>query len=286
MSGGACQIDLTHLRTWIGQETVVEEVLTSAFAEKFQATLDLDGEAPREGEPAPRLIHFCLCQPAALTSALSLDGHVPRGGFLPPIPLPRRMWAASELRFSGELSIGQAVRRRSRVADVVLKSGKSGDLAFVTIDHRIESDGELKVQELQTLVYRGAQSAGKGAAADPAPEGDIQQPLALSTSLLFRYSALTFNSHRIHYDRPYATEMEGYPGLVVQGPLQATLLFHFAARTAGGVAPDRFTFRSVSPIFDMDEAVLAAGSRVGQKRDLWTARVGGPVAMRAEAVWS
>jgi 3-methylfumaryl-CoA hydratase len=281
-------MDLTQLRGWIGKEEVAEERLTEALAEKFQATLELSGKAPHDGERAPRLIHFCLCQPAVPTAMLGPDGHVARGGFLPPVPLPRRMWAGGDLHFSGDLTVGQTVRRRSRVVDVALKTGKSGNLCFVAVDHSFEADGVLRIEERQTIVYRENQKPGSrstGGAA-PAPEAVMDRSVVAAPALLFRYSALTFNTHRIHYDRSYACEKEGYPGLVVHAPLQATLLLHFATEGGDGRPPDRFSFRSVSPIFDLDEIRLFAGRRNANRTELWTARVGGPIAMRAEAIWS
>jgi 3-methylfumaryl-CoA hydratase len=280
--------DIAELRGWIGREDSAEELLTQAFAERFHNSLELPGSSPKNGQPAPRLIHFGLCQPAAVTSLLGADGHILRGHFLPPVPLPRRMWAASELSFYGDLNVGQTVRRQSRIADVTLKAGKTGRLCFVTVDHRIEADGVIRVKDRQTIVYRESQgTAGNPAAeAAPAPDGVRQRSLTVTPGLLFRYSALTFNSHRIHYDRPYAVEEEGYPGLVVHGPLQATWLLHFASEVSGGAPPDYFSFRGMSPLFDHDEIHLIAGPRGGNRRDLWTARPGGPVAMQAKAIWS
>ncbi|MBK5264156.1 MAG: MaoC family dehydratase N-terminal domain-containing protein [Alphaproteobacteria bacterium] len=280
-------MDLAKLSGWIGKQEVAEETLTPALADKFHHTLDLAGQAAREGEAAPRLIHFCLCQPVASTSILEGDGHIARGGFLPPIPLPRRMWAASELCFFGDLIVGQTVQRQSRIADVAFKTGRTGSLCFVTVDHRIEADGVLRATDRQTIVYREEQRTSGSASTDAAPpaEGTRSRSLPSTTALLFRYSALTFNTHRIHYDRPYAVGQEGYPGLVVQGPLQATLLFHFAAEVADGTPPDRFSFRSQLPVFDFDDVHLVTDGRDGDRMALWTARTGGPVAMRAEAIW-
>ncbi len=281
-------MDLEHLRSWIGREEVVEETLTEALAERFHATLELPGSPPRNGEPAPRLIHFCLRQPAAPTTMLDRDGHIARGEFLPPVPLPCRMWAGGELYFLGDLIVGEAVRRQSRVVGVAPKISKSGPLCFVTIDHRIEANGVLKIEDRQTIVYREDHGYEAAPAADaPAtPDAALCRSLQASPALLFRYSALTFNTHRIHYDRSYATEMEGHTGLVVQGPLQATLLLHLATEVADGAPPNYFTFRGVSPIFDQDEIRLFAGPREANRSELWTARVGGPVAMRAQVNWS
>ncbi|KGM33203.1 HTD2 family dehydratase [Inquilinus limosus] len=275
--------DLDQLRRWIGREETAEDVVTADLARKFNATLDLPGQPPRAGEAAPRLIHFCLGQPAAPTAALGPDGHPERGGFLPPVPLPRRMWAGGSIAFDGELRVGDAVRRVSRITDVVAKQGRTGPLCFVTVEHVIEAGGRVAVRERQDLVYRGPDS-GEKAPAPPAEPGRHRRRVEAGAPLLFRYSALTFNGHRIHYDRRHATEAEGYPGLVVHGPLQTTLLCHFAA-AIHGAPPARFAFRSHSPLFDGDAIMLHAGEVGGGTLRLWTARDGGPVAMAVEAGW-
>lgn len=288
--------DLAHLREWIGREETAEDVLTVSLAQRFHATLGLPGSPAQRGEVAPRLIHFCLCQPAVPTAELGRDGHPPTGAFLPPVPLARRMWAASSLSFAGDLCVGDRVKRHSRIAGVSMKEGRSGALCFVTVEHQISTGGKPLIEELQTLVYRGADAEPKAsspatpATPPPAPEsmaasGETVVSRDATPPLLFRYSALTFNSHRIHYDLPYAMEEEGYPGLVVHGPLQATLLFHLAAQCRFGQPPDRFEFRSASPLFAHDPVVLHAGPLQGHRLELWSARPDGPAAMRAEAFW-
>ncbi|MGI9363485.1 MAG: FAS1-like dehydratase domain-containing protein [Parasphingorhabdus sp.] len=284
--------DFEHLRAWIGREEIAEDVLTSALAERFHASLDLPGSAAAADEIAPRLIHFCLCQPAAVTASLGEDGHPRTGGFLPPVPLPRRMWAGSVLRFVGDLRVGDAVHRRSRIADVTVKEGRSGTLCFVTVEHEVSTGGIVVIEERQSLVYRAIESApispAGAAPIVPPPAADAGETTVIrdvTPPLLFRYSALTFNAHRIHYDLPYATQEEGYPGLVVHGPLQASLLFHLAAQCRDGRPPDRFEFRSTSPLFAYDPVMLHAGRVEDDRLDLWSARSQGPAAMRAEAAW-
>lgn len=277
-------IDLEHLRRWIGRTETASERLTPSLVERFAATFDLDWTTG-EGRPAPHLIHWCLAQPAARTASLGPDGHPARGGFLPPVPLPRRMRAGGRVVFRSEIPIGALVERSSRIADVSLKQGRTGRLCFVTVEDVIRADGAIAFEERHDIVYREA----AGAAAPPPDERPVEtgsetRPVTISTVLLFRYSALTFNGHRFHYDHPYATQVEGYPGLVVHGPLQATLLHHFA-RTLAGRPPVRFAFRSLSPLFDSDAVELHA-RRSADGYDLWTARAGGPPAMRASASWA
>lgn len=277
-------VEIDHLRTWIGREEVGEDLVTEDLARKYHATFDMPGPPPAPGDTVPRLIHFCLAQPAVAGAGLGPDGHPARGGFLPPVPLPRRMWAGSSLSFHGDLRVGERMRRVSRIADVALKEGRTGPLCFVTVDHRVEADGRCVLEDRQDIVYRGLDAPG-GPARSPPPAAPGAHRASLRTDpvLLFRYSALTFNGHRIHYDRRYVTEEEGYPGLVVHGPLQAALLFYFAAGLKGA-PPARFSFRGLSPVFDDDGLTLNA-SPEGDGLKLWTAREGGPVAMAAEAGW-
>ncbi|QEL27325.1 protein dehydratase (plasmid) [Bosea sp. F3-2] len=285
MSGETSTLDIAHLRSWIGREDVGTEIVSADLARKYHATMDFPGEAPQAGEIVPRLIHFCLAQPAAPTAKLGPDGHPARGGFLPPVPLPRRMWAGGAFAFRGDLRVGDEARRISRIEDVVLKEGRTGALCFVTVKHRVEANGELVLEERQDIVYRGLEAPGGAGKVPPAAEqGAHQRPMRAEAPLLFRYSALTFNGHRIHYDRRYVTEVEGYPGLIVHGPMQAALLYYYASELRGA-APKRFSFRGLSPLFD-DDAFALHASDDGERLKLWTAKQDGPLCMAAEAQWA
>jgi 3-methylfumaryl-CoA hydratase len=244
---------------WIGRETRANDRLDEGLADRWLATFDL----PRP-HPAimPQGIHFALCTPEAPTATLGEDGHPARddspGSFLPPFPEfasgPRRMWASSKIAFHAPIAIGAAIERVSRVASVSEKEGGSGRLAFVDVEHATKANGTLAVVETQTLVYREAAapdaplsppSQGKGRFS---PEGwDAQRVLTPDARLLFRFSALTFNTHRIHYDAPYAEQIERYRGLVVHGPLTASLLLQLAAREMGENRLRTFQFRGLSP---------------------------------------
>jgi 3-methylfumaryl-CoA hydratase len=276
------ELDVDHLRSWIGQEDAASETITADLVQKFRATFDKEPGALQIGDSAPHLIHWCLAQPAALTSALGPDGHPERGGFLPPVPLPRRMWAGGSFVFHGGLKIGDAVRRVSRIDDVSVKQGRSGTLCFVTVKHEIDAGGRPVLSETHDIVYRGL-GGGGAPQTTPAPEASHRRKVIPSAPFLFRYSALTFNGHRIHYDHPYTTQVEGYPGLVVHGPLQATLLLRYAAEFRGA-PPARFSFRAMSPLFDTEPFFLNADESGGGLK-LWTSRAGGPLAMTAEADW-
>lgn len=274
--------DVAHLRQWIGREERSLHPISEDLARKFNATLNVDAPEPRAGMEAPGLIHYCMASPIVATAALGPDGHPQRGGLLPPVSLPRRMWAGSDITFHGQLKVGDVVHRVSRVADVAGKQGKTGPLIFVTVEHTFDVRGVMVIVERQDIVYRGADT-GQAEAKAVATSSAHRQTVTPDPAFLFRYSALTFNAHRIHYDRPYATEVEGYPALVVHGPLQATLLFNHAAALWGS-RPLRFAFRSRSPLFDSEPFFIDA-ERAGSHMKLWTSCAGGPVAMFAEAEW-
>ncbi|MEM6463874.1 MAG: MaoC family dehydratase N-terminal domain-containing protein [Pseudomonadota bacterium] len=278
------ELNLEHYREWIGRHETTRETVTPQLVSRFNATFDL-GSEPHPGDAVAPMLHLCLALQSVPTNELSSDGHAARGGFLPPVPLPQRMWAGGRIVFGRAIRVGDTVERSARIENVQIKQGKSGTLCFVTIDHQFSVDGEPVVQEKQDIVYRG-ESVGSSAPAvsELAESGEHRRTVAVTTSLLFRYSALTFNGHRIHYDRPYATGREGYPGLVVHGPLQASLLVHFAAALRDGETPKRFDFRSVSALFDDSDFDLHANDD-GERMRLWTAAPSGPVAMSAEASW-
>ncbi len=276
-------IDTGYLRQWIGREQVSSEVLTSSLVGRFNAIFDRVS-GTETGDAAPLLIHLCLCQPAAAQNALGADGHPKTGDFLPPVPLPNRMWAGGQFEFHASIRIGDVVQRRSTVRDVVVKKGRTGTLCFVTVEHVITSDGRRAVTEIQDIVYRDASRAlvaQRGS--KPAQQGDYRFEVDPTPSLLFRYSAITFNGHRIHYDAHYARDVEGYPGLVVHGPLQATLLCQMSADIRNR-EPSFFRFRSLSPLFDTAVFSLNAEEADGGVRS-WTATDNGPVAMEGFAKW-
>ena len=276
---------LAELRRWVGREEWASDRLEAALVQRFGATLGIDVADTFRGGPAPRLIHLCLCQPAAGQTFLGEDGHPVNGAFLPPVPLSRRMWAGSEVTFTGDLRIGDTVERRSRIASIDIKEGRSGTLCFISVEHHYSNGAGPVARELQSIVYRAVGGSGQSRC-EGAPEGEPNETLIATEALLFRYSALTFNAHRIHYDRRYATEVERYPGLVVHGPLQATLLLHLAARMRSDVPPNRFSFRSVSPLYDLEPVHLHADDARDGCLKLWTKHPDGPAAMLAEAHWA
>ena len=219
---------------------------------------------------------------------IGVDGHPTTGDFLPPVPLPRRMWAGGELELLEPLRVGDDVTRFSRIESIDSKMGRSGRLCFVTLAHEISVKGDIRIRERQDIVYREA--ALPAESARPAVQEPIAKPFAAeqvfdpSPALLFRYSALTFNSHRIHYDLDYATRAEGYPGLVVHGPLQATLLLHHAARIAGS-PPRYFSYRAVAALTSGLNFWIRSTAMRDNRLDCWSGSATAPVAMKALAAW-
>jgi 3-methylfumaryl-CoA hydratase len=278
-------VDLDHLRNWIGRTEEAEDVASPQLVQRFLATLDRAADLPEAGAEAPPAIHWCLAPAVAPMSALGQDGHPARGGFLPPVALPRRMWAGGRLEHVAPIRVGDRVRRLSRIADVALKHGRSGRLCFVTVEHEIHTPDGLAVRERQDIVYRDPSPAGQPSPAapdQPPVKGRWQRQMTADAVMLFRYSALTFNGHRIHYDRSYATEEEGYGGLIVHGPLQATLLLHFAGELRGA-PPSSFEFRGLQPLFD--GALTLNADEDGKDAMLWVTDPSGRRTMAADARW-
>ncbi len=277
--------DIAHLRDWIGTTETAEERIAAFPSNALAATLDR-GDAPYvEGSALPPLWHWMHFLAAAPQAHIGPDGHPSRGGFLPPVPLPRRMWAGSRLRFKGPILIGDIARKVSTVKDVTYKSGRSGDLVFVTVQHEYFSGYTCLLEEEHDIVYRAA----------PAPADETPQPPAAPETsafgrvvipdpvLLFRYSALTFNGHRIHYDQPYAAGVEGYPGLIVHGPLIATLLIDLLRREMPDAAVAVFRFRTLSPLFDTADFSIHGQPEGDGVVRLWARRADGGLAMDATA---
>jgi 3-methylfumaryl-CoA hydratase len=246
---------MTDWQAWIGREERRADRADPGLFARWCATLD---RAAPAGGTVPQGFHWCLCTPDAPTAALGPDGHPRRDdspdSFLPPVPLPRRMWASSKVEFLAPLTVAEAVTRTSRVASITEKSGGSGQLVFVEVAHETSGEQGLAVREVQSLVYREPAAPGTPPAPPPLGVGrfdsagwDHHRALEPGAPLLFRFSALTFNSHRIHYDAPYAVGEEGYRGLVVHGPLTATLLLDLAQRALGDNALRSFAFRGLSP---------------------------------------
>jgi 3-methylfumaryl-CoA hydratase len=274
-------LDIDALRAWIGRTETASELVTAGPIQRLAATLDRDDPAPQQGDEIPPLWHWLYFLPATPQSGLGPDGHAKLGGFLPPVPLSSRMWAGGRVEFHQPVRVGEEATRRSRILNVQFKEGRSGPLVFVTVEHEIMGRAGAAVREEQDLVYR--QPGGTRAASPPAPgAAHWRRTIEPNETLLFRYSALTFNGHRIHYDRRWA-EAEGYPGLVVHGPLIATLLADLLRRKLPSARVTRFEFRGVSPLFDTS-AFEVCGRTDREAVRLWAQSAAGALAMEARAV--
>ena len=244
-----------YLQSWVDRTETLHEDITLAPLRGFSVTLDRDDPLPQWGTPVAPLAHWFYFLPQHMQHEIGPDGHATRGGFLPPVPLPRRMWAGGRLTWQTDnpLRAGDAATRVSRIASVTHKAGRTGDLLFVVVKHEVSNGDGLCLSEEHDIVYRPA----------PDPEDTPPAPVAARTDalwrrevsgdpvLLFRYSALTFNGHRIHYDRSYVTEVEGYPGLVVHGPLIATLLVDLVRRHQPDASIRQFHYKAMRPTFDL-----------------------------------
>ena len=274
--------DLDTLRHWVGRTAESADLVSPVSCRKLANTL---GQAAtlEVGDVLPPLWHFINHVDAVPMGDVGHDGHPRRGGFLPPVALPRRMWAGGRLTFHGDLFVGDTVTKRSTVESVEMKEGRSGSLCFVSVRHELSVCDEIRITEEQDLVYRDDPAPdAPQPTPKPAPDdADFTATVTPSAVMLFRYSALTFNGHRIHYDRDYARDVEGYPNLVFHGPLTATLLANMAALETGERLAS-FSFRGMAPLFD-DEPFTISGRRDGDELSLWATTPSGGIAMQASA---
>jgi 3-methylfumaryl-CoA hydratase len=273
-------------QAWLGRTEQRTDFLTPATAAALAAVLDHDAPEPAVGAEPPPLTHWLLFHPLTRQSALDADGHTRRGGFLPPIPLPRRMWAGSRLDFHRPLRVGEQVSRISHIASIQSKQGRGGALVFITVRQEISTCEGLALVEEQDIVYREAPSVTAESAAPlphAAPTAEFERSIVPDPVLLFRYSALTFNSHRIHYDLPYVTAVEGYPSLVVHGPLTATLLLDLLQRQRLQLRLRRVTLRALRPLFADQPFTVCGRWEAEHGASLWARGPDGQMTMQAQA---
>jgi 3-methylfumaryl-CoA hydratase len=276
---------LEQFKAWIGRTDVRQDVVTAAPLVSLAALLDRDEPPPVEGDPAPPLAHWLYFLPNYRQSEAGPDGHAVKGSFLPPVPLPRRMWAGSRIEFLKPLRVGSRVARLSRIADVKPKSGRSGALLFVTVRHEVSDEEGPVLVDQHDIVFRGETTLAAEPVKAPADE-KWRREIHPDPVLLFRYSAVTFNSHRIHYDHPYVTQVEGYPGLVVHGPLTATLLVDLFRRSRPDTALRSFSFRALRPLYDTANFwTCGLPDDAARTARLWTRDGEGAVTMEATACW-
>ena len=281
-------MNFDHLKSWVGRTESLIDLPASAPLNGLAVTLD-HAAPPWQAQTVPPLGHWLYFLLQALQSDIAEDGHPNRGGFLPPVPLPRRMWAGSRINFHAPVRTGMTMERKSRISAVEHRSGKSGDLVFVTVEHEIYQEGNCVLLESQDIVYREAPELGQGdsarvpsAPAEPR-SADWNRTIVPDPVMLFRFSALTFNGHRIHYDRPYATEVEHYPGLVVHGPLTATLLMDLFLRNNPDADIASCVIRGQQPLFDTGVFQLC-GARTADGADMWALAQSGQTAMSVKVV--
>ena len=278
----------TDLAAWIGRQETLRDSVTATPVKALNATLDHAAMDVQTGTMLPPLWHWLYFLPLHRQSEIGADGHAKRGGFLPPVPLPRRMWAGSQFEFRSPVRVGDHVERTSTLANVTEKSGRTGKLVFVKVRHELRCNGAPNpaVVEFHDIVYRDAKQPGDVEPPPlPSPQDAVwQREIVPDDVLLFRYSALTFNGHRIHYDRKYVTEVEGYPGLIVHGPLIATLLMDLVRRQMPGAEVASFSFKAVRPTFDLHAfKVNGAPQADGKTVRLWAQDHDGWLTMDAVA---
>lgn len=275
-----------QFQDWVGREQSSSNILTSAPMEGLAATLDRDDTRFAVGDAIPALWHWLYFLEPARQSEIAEDGHAKKGGFLPPIPLPRRMWAGSRLRFARPLRVGETITRRSSIKSVTIKQGRSGKLAFVCVVHELSDDSGIVLEEEHDIVYREMPPPNAAPASTKKSEAriDFARTITPSPALLFRYSALTFNAHRIHYDRDYAKNMEHYPGLVVHGPLLATMLLELFSDNYAEAVLSHFEFRALSPVID-NQPFQCCGSKLSEDGTsrLWIVDNAGNLCLEASA---
>ena len=280
-------IDIAHLRTWIGKQESHNDIATAFPVAALAATLDRKDPPPQTGDAIPLSGHWLYFLETAPNSELGHDGHPKRGGFLPPVSLPRRMWAGGRIDFRVPVRVGDAIRRDSEILSVEAKSGNSGNLVFVTVRHTVSANDTIAIVEEHDIVYRDAAKKGEAPpVGKPAPQTAMwRREVETNQGVLFRYSALIFNAHRIHYDIDYCRDVEGYPGLIVHGPLQTTLLLDLCRRH--DPRPVRtLDYRATHPVFHQEKfSVNGQPSADGKSVELWTANAAGCYAMRGTATF-
>jgi len=282
----AKNLDTDHLSQWIGKKETLEETISAVPLLRMAATLDREPQEIVVGDDVPALWHWVYFLAPTRASELGRDGHAALGDFMPPVPLPRRMWAGGKFKFIKPLHVGDLARKESTIRDVSVKQGRTGKLCFVEVEHCISVDGEIRFSETHNIVYRDEQQPGEDKILPPeAPQNpEWTRAVIPNSTLLFRYSALTFNGHRIHYDLDFCREQEGYPGLVFHGPLTATLLLELALENNPGRLLKFYEFKALSPLFDNAPFSLN-GKMDGTKVDMWASNADNRLAMKATVIF-
>jgi 3-methylfumaryl-CoA hydratase len=283
--------DLEALKAWIGRSESAEERASTGRIHGLFALLDKP-EIPQENDTVGPMGHWCYFMPRVSASEIGADGHPARGGFMPPVPLPRRMFGGFRATYHKPLILGEMMRRESRIADIQIKEGRAGTLVICTVHYEFFGESGLAIEEDHDYVYRGDPPGGSkdntdgGGKTSTAPDDHLwSKEVTPDPVMLFRYSAVTFNGHRIHYDRKYVTEVEGYPALVVHGPLIATLLAELALENNPGSAFRKFDFQARAPLFD-NAPFTVSGKPTDEGCALWSTTPAGGISARATVIFS
>ena len=278
------KVDIDHLRKWIGKIDDVTDYVTPIVEQRYRATLNMDIGNPKDGDPVTSGLHWMLGWNLVKNDELGVDSHPALGEFLPPVPLPRRMWAGSEIKVLKPIRVGDKVIKQSTVADIQVKEGRTGLLCFVTAEYNFLVNDEVTINEKHNIVYRDISKSGGGSgySKDIPEKADLSEKIFMHPTILFRYSAIGFVGHRIHYDHPYTVNEENYPGLIVHGPLQATYLLRAAEKLMGKPVKS-FTHKVMAPVFADSEYMVGVDKMDDGSVSCWGATKEFGVTMRAEA---
>ena len=278
------KVDIDHLRKWIGKIDNVTDFVTPIVEQRYRATLNMDIGNPKDGDPVTSGLHWMLGWNLVKNDELGVDSHPALGEFLPPVPLPRRMWAGSEIKVLKPIRVGDKVIKQSTVADIQVKEGRTGLLCFVTAEYNFLVNDEVTINEKHNIVYRDISKSGGGSgySKDIPEKADLSEKIFMHPTILFRYSAIGFVGHRIHYDHPYTVNEENYPGLIVHGPLQATYLLRAAEKLMGKPVKS-FTHKVMAPVFADSEYMVGVDKMDDGSVSCWGATKEFGVTMRAEA---
>ena len=278
------KVDIDHLRKWIGKIDNVADYVTPIVEQRYRATLNMDIGNPKDGDPVTSGLHWMLGWNLVKNDELGVDSHPALGEFLPPVPLPRRMWAGSEIKVLKPIRVGDKVIKQSTVADIQVKEGRTGLLCFVTAEYNFLVNDEVTINEKHNIVYRDISKSGGGSgySKDIPEKADLSEKIFMHPTILFRYSAIGFVGHRIHYDHPYTVNEENYPGLIVHGPLQATYLLRAAEKLMGKPVKS-FTHKVMAPVFANSEYIVGVDKMDDGSVSCWGATKEFGVTMRAEA---
>ena len=278
------KVDIDHLRKWIGKIDNVTDYVTPIVEQRYRATLNMDIGNPKDGDPVTSGLHWMLGWNLVKNDELGVDSHPALGEFLPPVPLPRRMWAGSEIKVLKPIRVGDKVIKQSTVADIQVKEGRTGLLCFVTAEYNYLVNDKVTINEKHNIVYRDISKSGGGSgySKDIPEKADLSEKIFMHPTILFRYSAIGFVGHRIHYDHPYTVNEENYPGLIVHGPLQATYLLRAAEKLMGKQVKS-FTHKVMAPVFANSEYMVGVDKMDDGSVSCWGATKEFGVTMRAEA---